>query len=304
MHSKVSKEIKVLRYMPYKLFHIFLIFLLFILVKCIPDMQKDGEIPLHELRVISLSPAITDLIIELGFSDNLIAVTDYCQTIDSKDTGIIGTLLDINLEKILLLSPDMIFLSPYHSAIFPKLRELKINYMSIPLDSISDIKEGISILGKYFQNTHSAHKLIDDLNETIIYYTEISRLYEDRTVLLIIGDDLNNYNSFYAVGRGNFLNEILHILNCKNPLDEFITSFPLISLEELFSLNPDIIIELYADRKLSETEKKNRILGWNKLHRLKAVENSQVFLINELYILRPSTKIIHIIHDIYNIINQ
>lgn len=282
--------------------NLFLLISLALYISCMQDISPDRpKTPVS--RIISLSPAITDIITDLGFEDNLVGITQYCHTTDNAGKTIVGTLLDINFEQVYLLRPDIIFLTPYHSALFPKLDELSVNYHSISLENIDEVKTGLVQIGNILNAQAPAQKLIQRINDTIAYYGELSVQYPKRSVILIVGRDEGKISSFYAVGRGSFLNEIIENLNCTNPLSAYIPSYPLISREELYNINPDIIIELYADRILSDKEAEQRMRDWNLLQTLNAVKNNRVYLINRTYIVRPGPKIIDIIKEIYNKIN-
>ncbi len=255
-------------------------------------------------RIASLSPAITDIIIDLARGDLLAGATQYCDIPEEYEVKRVGTLLDINFEQLYLLKPDMVFLTPYHSVLFPKLRELSIEYKSIRLETIDDIFSAIRIIGESLDEEEKAENLVKAIRGELDNYIELASCLPKYSILLVIGRDDGKINSFYSVGRNNFLNEVLGMLNSTNPLSEQIPSYPLISGEELYSINPDFIIELYADRELDNDEAGQRINDWYQFSDVNAVKNSRVYLINRPYIVRPSSKITFIIRDIYDIIKN
>lgn len=255
-------------------------------------------------NIISLSPALTDIIMDFDTCFNLSGITDYCSVPDNMRTARVGTLLDIDIESIFLLKPDIIFLTPYHALHFAKLRELNINYIPIELNSIYDILVAIDTVGNYLGDSDRATVLIEEINETIFYYSQLALMLEPLNILMVIARHEGDISSFYAVGSGNFLNEIIELLNCKNPLSGHIASYPLIGREEATKINPDIIIELYADYILESRQINARLRDWESIPNINAVRNSNVFLINKKYIVRPSSKIKYIIKDIYNIIEK
>ncbi len=266
--------------------------------------QSGNSTDNRSIRVVSLSPAITDIIIDLGYKSTLVGTTEYCEITPDMQCLQIGTLMDINLEQLYLLKPDIIFLTPYHSSLFPKLKELSISYKSINLETTEDIIKAISIIGNYFNDPSAAGSYENKINDTIKRYRQLSMHHEKRSVILVVAREAGMVTSFYAVGGNNFLNEVIEYLNCYNPLSGYMPSYPLISSEELYRINPDAIIELYADSRLNDREMIKRVQDWGRFARLKAVKENCVFLINEPYIVRPSTKIVYIIRDIYNILNR
>ena len=67
-------------------------------------------------RIISLSPSITRQIVDLQSESVLAGVTSYHPPLGRK-IQIIGTLLHPNLEKIIIIKPDLVLLSEEDSAV-------------------------------------------------------------------------------------------------------------------------------------------------------------------------------------------
>ena len=60
-------------------------------------------------RIVSLGPVITDMIYLLNAQEKLIAITSYCiLPKTAKPKEIIGTVMQMNVEKIIALRPDLV----------------------------------------------------------------------------------------------------------------------------------------------------------------------------------------------------
>lgn len=74
---------------------------------CGVTLQKSVE------KAVSLSPAITEIICEIGFKNRLVGVSDYCDFPTDISCNKVGSSENPDLESILKLSPDAVFtLSP------------------------------------------------------------------------------------------------------------------------------------------------------------------------------------------------
>lgn len=60
-------------------------------------------------KAVSLSPAITEIICEIGFKDRLVGISDYCDFPEGLSCDKVGSSENPNLDKILKLSPDAVF---------------------------------------------------------------------------------------------------------------------------------------------------------------------------------------------------
>ncbi len=72
-------------------------------VSCGEQLDKAVE------KVVSLSPASTEIICELGFKDRLAAVSDYCVYPENLNLPKVGSTENPDLEKIKELAPDAVF---------------------------------------------------------------------------------------------------------------------------------------------------------------------------------------------------
>lgn len=60
-------------------------------------------------RVVSLSPAVTEIIAELGFADRLCGISAYCDFPEDINTEGVGSSENPDIEKIISLNPDAVF---------------------------------------------------------------------------------------------------------------------------------------------------------------------------------------------------
>lgn len=70
---------------------------------CGVNLQKSVE------KAVSLSPAITEIICELGFKDRLVGISDYCDFPAGLLCDKVGSSENPELDEILRLSPDAVF---------------------------------------------------------------------------------------------------------------------------------------------------------------------------------------------------
>ena len=65
-------------------------------------------------RIISLAPGNTEILFALGLNDKIVGVTTYCdEPIEALEKEKIGNVTEIDLEKILILQPDLILASSF-----------------------------------------------------------------------------------------------------------------------------------------------------------------------------------------------
>lgn len=81
--------------------------------------------------VVSLSPALTDILSDLGLSDRLVGVSDYCRR-PSEDTATIGSPALPDIDEIIALAPELLVTqSPLASADVIRLKQAGIRTLYI-----------------------------------------------------------------------------------------------------------------------------------------------------------------------------
>lgn len=84
-------------------------------------------------RAVSLSPAATEIICELGFADRLVGVSDYCDYPEDISVPGLGSSENPDLQGIMRLQPDAVFtISPLSERETYLLQQAKIAVLKIP----------------------------------------------------------------------------------------------------------------------------------------------------------------------------
>ncbi len=83
-------------------------------------------------RAVSLSPAATEIICELGFAEKLVGVSDYCDYPEGISAPKLGSPENPDLQKIMRLMPDAVFtISPLSERETYLLQQAKIAVLDI-----------------------------------------------------------------------------------------------------------------------------------------------------------------------------
>src|SRR5208337_3816742 len=69
--------------------------------------------PATPRRIVSLVPNITEELFDLGVQDRVVGVTIYClRPPEAQSKERVGTVVEVNVEKIISLRPDLVIASP------------------------------------------------------------------------------------------------------------------------------------------------------------------------------------------------
>lgn len=247
----------------------------------LPKTDRAGNeisIPKEINKIISISPANTEILIELGFGDKIIAADTYSKGIEGLPEGIpLFDMMAPDAEQIVALAPDIIYVTAMSMAEgndpYKPIKDMGICIAYIPAsDSIYGIYDDIMFFAK---SLDAENKGVDTVNNMIDKIEEIkekgSSIKDKKTVYF----EIAAAPTLYSFGTGVFLNEMIEAVGAVNILadhDKWIS----VSEEIVIAADPDVIITNvdYIENPVEEI--KSRV-GWENM---KAVKNNDVYFVD------------------------
>ena len=252
---------------------------------------NDAKLPEKMERIISTAPSNTEVLVELGLSDKLVAVDTYSTDIDGLDKDIETIdFLNPDAEAIIALNPDIIIASGHNKSggsedPFKLIKEAGISVVYIPSsDSIQGIYDDIMFMADITDTKDKGEKLVSDMKKEIEEIKAIGDTIEEKKkVYFEIGPAPN----LYSFGNSTFLNEMIELIGAENIFkDEKSWISP--SEESVLDANPDVILTNVSYVENPTEEIKGR-KGWENIN---AIKEDKVFKIDSNSASRPSQHII------------
>lgn len=272
---------------------------MFIMAGCSQNKEREitdregtqVSIPNKIDKIISTAPSNTEVIVDLGLGDKLVAVDKYSSDVPgiSKDL----TKIDFSnpdAEAIIGLNPDIIIASGHNKTgssedPFKLVKEAGIPVVYIPSsESIKGIYEDIEFIANILNVENKGNELVNDMKSKIDEIASIGKNITDKKSVYF---EISPAPSLFTFGQGTFLNEMIEIIGAKNIFaDEKGWISP--SAESVIDKNPDIIFTNvdYTENPIKEIETRD---GFENIS---AVKNNAVYQIDKNSSSRPSQNII------------
>jgi iron complex transport system substrate-binding protein len=247
-------------------------------------------------RVISTSPAITEILFAIGAGDRVVGVTDYCNY--PKNACLlpsIGGPLNPNTEKWIALKPDLIILQDDSVVLNKHAKVFKIPTLEVSVNNLENILRSIQVIADAMQTPKAGKQLVDKIKIQIDNYRTSLGKTKPRQVLMLLSDTNDPSRDLYAVGRNTFLNELLSIAGGENILPETMATYPKISKEFIIAKSPEIIIEIGPTANLSNEGILSREKAWTIYPTIRAVKNDRLYFVGANYILIPGPRLVKIL---------
>ena len=200
----------------------------------------DGE----ARRIVSLSPSLTRMAFALGLGDRVVGVTQF----DDRPEAVrrlpkVGGFLDIDVEAVASLSPDLVLLSEMHAEAAQKLESLGIPALELKTRSIGEVRDALQTLGRRTHREAQAAALLARLGRELRPQACPAR----PRVLVTLGRSTDTLAHLVAAGPGTYLDELVTLCGGTNALPSGPAAYPAMGMERLVQSAPDVIIDLAPD---------------------------------------------------------
>ncbi|MDO4293962.1 MAG: ABC transporter substrate-binding protein [Eubacteriales bacterium] len=247
-----------------------------------PGQDRAGnsiQVPEQTDRIISLMPASTQILADLGLKDNIIAVDTQSPSYeDFSDDVLQFDMMEPDLEQLIASEPDVIFVSNLSSQggedIFASVREAGICVAEIPTsDTIEDVKLDVQFVADCVGKSAEGAALVDQMEEEIAAVKAIGdTITEKKTVLF----EISPLPYLYSFGRGVYLNEMIELIGAQNVLADQ-EGWLSVTEESAVASNPDVIL---TNDNFSGVDAVEQILARPGWENVTAVANRQVYYID------------------------
>ncbi len=251
---------------------------------------------MNAAKIVSLAPAVTEIIFALGQEKHIVGCTQFCDYPEAaKRLPRVGGKLDLNLEILIAVKPDIIFLYPsYYEQV--KVLKDRAKLVVVNHTDLKGLYESIEIISRELGVETRGAALLAGIENTLTGIRQKAAGKKRAGTLLIAGRSSDQLRNMYIIGRKDFLNDLLEIAGGTNAYSGNI-DYPNISLESVVAMNPDYIIELSAFYE--QIDEKKVLALWDKYRVIAAVKNKKIKIIKDNVWLRPGPRVGQIAQQLY-----
>ncbi len=256
---------------------------------CTPRQSEETGVP---RRIISLSPNVTEILFAIGLGERVVGVTDVCKyPPEARAKPHVGTFPMPNIEQIVMLKPDLIILLPSYGETIDKFESLGLRMLVVKNDSIQDVLESIEEIATVTGANKAGQMLTDDIMQELERLREQRESRPHRCVLFVVGKNPGTLQQIYAVGPGTFLDEMLQAAGGENILADAVSSYPIVSKEEIIARDPEVILDASIGESPSEEQRRINLQLWKQLQTVSAVKHQRIYFIEDSQITIPGPRI-------------
>jgi iron complex transport system substrate-binding protein len=227
-------------------------------------------------RIVSLSPAVTEILFAVGAGNQVVGVTEYCNYPPEAASrprvgGFSG--ITVNIEGLAALRPDLVILSgDMHGRIITLLDRLSIRNFAVEPRNFSEVYQTIQTLGDLTGNGEQAREVIALMREKIRRAGALRGGGERPGVFWELTDE-----PLMTAGGNTFISEALRLGGGRNVFEDLSESWPVINTEEVLLRRPAWIIAGDDHGKILDPGALSRRPGWQGIP---AVRDGRIATVN------------------------
>ncbi len=267
-----------------KLFHWF--FVTFVIFVAIFSAQT------RPTRIISLVPALTEMLFAIGAGPEVVAVSSYdTDPPEVQRLPQVGALLDPDVERILSLRPDLVLVYGSQTDLMQQLERAGIASFSYRHGGLPHVLVTIRRLGEQTGRTAQADRVANDIEGR---FAAVGQRVGARTrprTLLVFGRERGALRQIYVSGGRGFLHDMLELAGGDNVFADVDMESVQASTEMILARRPEVILELHSTDMPDESAVADQVRSWHTLASVPAVRDRRIHLLTGKALVVPGPRV-------------
>ncbi len=231
-------------------------------------------------RIISLVPAVTEMLYAIGAGPQVAAVSSFDEYPPEVTTlPRVGALLDPDTERILSLKPDLVITYGSQVDLQAQMKRAGIPTFDYRHGSLMHIMATMRELGMRTGHAAEAEKAAAAIEARIAAVRARVAGKPRPTTLLVFGREPRALRNIYvSAGRG-FLHDMLDIAGGQDVFADVDRESIQATTETILARAPEVILEIRSTDIPVGTRLQEEVASWSRLAAVPAVRNKRVFFI-------------------------
>jgi ABC-type Fe3+-hydroxamate transport system substrate-binding protein len=229
-------------------------------------------------RIVSVAPAVSRYLSLLGMEEEVVGVTTYCNVPEFQGKQRIGNIMEVNLEEIIMLKPDLVIATNLtDKKAVQKLRSLNINVEIFDeVKSFDQLCNRFLNLAKVVGKEDIGKEVVLNAKREIADIKEKIKSFSKPKVIVQIGAE-----PLWVATQNSLISDFVDMAGGVNvgPSAEN----GLISREYVVKKNPDVIFIIEMGMA-AENEKEI----WKKFNTINAVGDERMYIIDSYGVCSPT----------------
>jgi ABC-type Fe3+-hydroxamate transport system substrate-binding protein len=209
-------------------------------VRVTDDEGTSVAFPRPPGRIVSLLPAATEILFEIGAGGDLVGRTRFdSHPLEASEVPSVGDGVRPSVEMVVSRQPDLVilFAGPDSRAAIDALRRIGVPVLALHHNTLSDLHLNIERLGRVTGRDIAAARLSGRIRDDLEGIRRVTRELPARSVY---------YDAWWhppiTIGGGSYLDSLITLAGGRNVFGDLASPSPQVSLEAVAARDPEIIL--------------------------------------------------------------
>ncbi|HEX6849965.1 MAG TPA: helical backbone metal receptor [Candidatus Polarisedimenticolaceae bacterium] len=240
----------------------------------------------HPQRIVSLSPALTEILFALGLGDRVAGVTSFCDwPPEAREKAKVGGYADPSVETILGLRPDLVIVSPgpgnRDAALV--IERAGIRVQVVPAETLDETFAAFRLVADAAGVPERGAALAAEVRSRLdAVAARVAGAPKVRALFCVQTDPV------IVAGAATLPSELLEIAGGVNVVP--LPRYPRLGVETLLELAPEAILQSRMDAPEPGSEGSEAAF-WRRWSSIPAVRDGRVYVLENPLALRPGPRV-------------
>lgn len=254
------------------------------------DLGREVTLEGTPERIVSISPACTEIIFALDLGDKVVGVTEYCDyPAEAREKDKIGTFTSPNLEAILAQEPDLVLATGgVQLDLLDRMEEAGLAVYAVNPTTFDTTVACILEVGELTGAEEKAGEIAADMNARAVDIAEaVSEAEAEGEERPRVFYEIFYENNVWTAGSSSIISDLIRLAGGENIGDADSSDYFEFNVEALIAENPQVY--LVGSGSMFNPGDINSRPGWD---RMDAVKGGRVHVIDENLVYRTGPRLI------------
>ena len=248
-------------------------------------------------RIVSLTPALTEILFAVGAGDRVVGVTRFCNyPPEARALPKVGGYVNPSVEAVLALRPDLVVVSPgpgnRDAAL--AMRRAGVRVEVVPAETLPESFAAIETIGELCGRASASRDLVAGLRARIdAVHARVAALPRARALFVVQVDPI------IAAGRDTLPSQLLVEAGGDNVIEA--PRYPRLGIESVAATNPDVILQSRMDVTAPDAHTEKAF--WERWPSIPAVAAGRVVVLPDDVALRPGPRVADAVEELAGILH-
>ncbi len=237
-------------------------------LKITDDLGREVTVAAEPAKIVSLAPAITEILFALQLDEKVAGVTEYCDyPPQARNKPKVGGFSTPNTELVAAAKPDLVLASTLQADYIRQMEGIGLTVVALEAKDLPGVLEKIRLVGRLAGAGPAAEELASSLQKRIdAVLAKTGGLPEEKRPLVLFEiwpDPLT------TGGANSFLHSLIVLAGGRNIAGNIEKDWVALNPEVVLAANPDVIIYTHHGQSRWTAESIAARPGWENIRAVK-----------------------------------